>query len=616
MKKIIFDLEADSLTPNYIHCVSYQSDLENTIHTIDSHTKWKETTQEPHYLIGHNIIRYDIPALEKVWGYKPVEGTVLVDTLALSWYLEPLRVKHGLEEWGEFFGYPKVQIDDWENLPQEEYIKRCERDVEITKMLWDYLWGKLIVLYEDPNQALNFIKYTSFKLECARMAEENKWQLDVELTKKNLEILQQLKDQKLHVLKQGMPPKDVIKKFNRPKVYFKADGTKSLAAQRWEHEAEFLGLESLDEVNWFDKKVGEIEANPSAPMQIKEWLFDLGWKPCTFKQNKKKEDIPQINGKDGVTPSVFHLIDKNPAVEALDSLGKLTHRIGLLKGFLRNEHNGYLKAEVAGFTNTLRFKHAGIVNLPSVDLPFGEFIRPCLIAPKGYELVGSDMSSLEDRTKQHYMFKYDPEYVKEMNTEGFDPHLDIAVEAGMMSDKDAQDYKDGVNHKALHPIRHAAKTTNYSCTYGAYPPKIAKAANLPIEEAETLWEGYWKRNWSINKIAEACTVKKIGDQMWLLNPVNNFWYSLRSEKDRFSTLNQGTGSYCFDVWLGFVIQSRQFIIGQFHDEFIGIVEKREGQQHEVEKVLNEAINETNNFLKLNRPLGIDIKFGSNYGQIH
>jgi hypothetical protein len=35
--------------------------------------------------------------------------------------------------------------------------------------------------------------------------------------------------------------------------------------------------------------------------------------------------------------------------------------------------------------------------------------------------------------------------------------------------------------------------------------------------------------------------------MWLYNPVSKFWYSA-IYKDIFSTLNQGTGVYCFDTW--------------------------------------------------------------------
>jgi hypothetical protein len=40
------------------------------------------------------------------------------------------------------------------------------------------------------------------------------------------------------------------------------------------------------------------------------------------------------------------------------------------------------------------------------------------------------MDSLENNTKLHYMWDYDEEYCNEQMKEGFDPHLDLAVLAG------------------------------------------------------------------------------------------------------------------------------------------------------------------------------------------
>ena len=59
-------------------------------------------TRDNIILVAHNGIRYDIPALERLLGIK-VKCKV-VCSLAISWYLEPNRLKHGLAEWGEEFG--------------------------------------------------------------------------------------------------------------------------------------------------------------------------------------------------------------------------------------------------------------------------------------------------------------------------------------------------------------------------------------------------------------------------------------------------------------------------------------------------------------------------------
>lgn len=171
-------------------------------------------------------------------------------------------------------------------------------------------------------------------------------------------------------------------------------------------------------------------------------------------------------------------------------------------------------------------------------------------------------------------------------------------------------------YKEIKIKRHTAKTTLYSATYGAYPPKIAKTADISIEQAEQLWKTYWERNWSITEIAESCAVEEYGEhgEKWLYNPVSGFWYSLRHEKDRFSTLNQGTGAFCFDMWVGYVIKQRPQITAQFHDEGVWMIKK--GHREQMTTVLQQAIKETNEALHLNKQLDIDIKFGDNYGDIH
>jgi hypothetical protein len=91
----------------------------------------------------------------------------------------------------------------------------------------------------------------------------------------------------------------------------------------------------------------------------------------------------------------------------------------------------------------MRFKHSKpLVNLPGVHQPWGKEIRGCLIAPDdNHVLVGTDMVSLEDNTKRHYMQPLDPKYVEEMSQEGFDPHLNLALFAGQITGDEYEFYK-------------------------------------------------------------------------------------------------------------------------------------------------------------------------------
>lgn len=169
-------------------------------------------------------------------------------------------------------------------------------------------------------------------------------------------------------------------------------------------------------------------------------------------------------------------------------------------------------------------------------------------------------------------------------------------------------------YKKLSEARKIGKSVNYSCIYGAGGPTVARSAGVPKKDGTALVEAYWKRNWSVKAIPRTIKVKKEFGSMWLLNPVSKLWYSLRTEKDIFSTLNQGTGVWCFDSWIKYVLEKRPQLTGQFHDELILTIKK--GHREECEKLLKWAIHKVNQDLKLNRDLDVDIQFGDCYANIH
>ena len=199
-----------------------------------------------------------------------------------------------------------------------------------------------------------------------------------------------------------------------------------------------------------------------------------------------------------------------------------------------------------------------------------------------------------------------------MSTDDFDPHLDLALFAKAVTPEQVAAYKHG-DH-TIKPIRSIYKNGNYACQYGAFPPKLAKTCGISLKKAEQVHKAYWDRNWSIKAVAQAQKVKTLGDEKWLWNPVANLYYNLRHEKDIFSTLVQGTGVYCFDMWIAFVRQDRPQLTAQFHDEIV--LEVLEGHRDEVREFLLEKEEMVNEVLQLNRRLDIGIEFGENYAQIH
>ena len=83
------------------------------------------------------------------------------------------------------------------------------------------------------------------------------------------------------------------------------------------------------------------------------------------------------------------------------------------------------------------------------------------------------------------------------------------------------------------------------------------------------------------EIEKEQVVIESGGGKWLVNPINGHCYSLRSEKDIFSTLAQGTGSYFFDMWVDKILEGqfekwgKKTLTGSFHDEVVLVLRDNE-----------------------------------------
>lgn len=623
---IVFDVETDGFldVATKVHVLSWTRDGK-VYNSTKSYDEMRDLLAKEPVLVGHNICRFDIRVLEKILGIKI--KSKLYDTLPMAWVMFPERSEHGLESFGETYGVPKPEVTDWVGLSYEEYQHRCEEDVKINWLLWSDLIKRFKLVYGNDKATMDrFFQYLTFKMRVAAMAEEAGWRIDKELVEKSIATLERAQEEKVEELRQVMP--EVVKyvEKTKPEKMFKKDGKHTEAALKWFNILEELDLPLFheDPVRVVHKR---LPPNPNSSDQVKDWLFSMGWEPCTF-DYKKNEDgsdrlVPQVRKDGELAPSVKLLIEEHPEVGVLDGLTVIQHRKSTFEGMRDSEVDGYVMAEIAGLTNTLRFKHKKpLVNLPGVDKPWGREIRGSLIADDGTILCGADMVSLESTTKRHFIYPYDPDYVAEMSVPGFDEHLDLAVRAGYINRDDYDFYtradEDTVNdvarYKSIKKTRKKFKPVNYSAVYGVGIAKLSRTTGMSQAEAKVLLEAYWERNWAVRQFAKDQQVKTVNGQMWVLNPVNGFWYTLRYEKDIFSTLNQGTGAYCFDQWCAHYLTKRPNIVGQFHDESINRVKKGDEKEHE--SVLRWAIGKVNEKLKLNIQLDIDVQFGHRYSDIH
>jgi hypothetical protein len=654
------DIEANGLDADRIWCFHVTEFDQATMKPLrsfkykDEDAMRKALDDSSDTFIMHYGAFYDFPTLERILGLKI--RARLIDSLALSWYLEPKRKLHGLATYGEDFGIPKPVVLDGEwygpgdDATPEEWFEfrkkmdnRCSEDVRIQSRLWQQQWKHLLLLYGNPEGCLHAAKHLTFKFRCAQLQEKALWKLDVPKCQEMQKFFLAKHAECTTHLAVNMPQVPVYASRKPPAKPFKKNGDHSASGLKWialveEHFPDRY-QDHLKHKEVIKVQTGWADPNAASSQQLKKWLFSLGWIPETFDFKRNKDDnsvrkIPQVKqGKSGknpgeLCPSIEIMIKDHPELVWLRDMTIVKHRSGILNGFLTTvDENGFVQALIQGFTNTLRFKHKICLNLPSLRKPYGKEIRGLLQARSDlYELCGSDMASLEDRTKQHFMWNHDPEYVKTMMLPGFDPHLDIAVEAGMMSAVEAQWYKDNkdISHEPgsaeylekarLALLRHGGKSCNYAATYGAGGATIARAAGLPEKDGDILHQAYWSRNWAVKAIADECLIKKSRGLSWLYNPVAEMWIWLKNEKDAFSTLNQSAGTYCFDRWVYYILSKRPQLTAQFHDEVI--LEVEVGRQEPLTRLLKWAVGQVNEELKLNRDLDCDVDFGRDYSEIH
>ena len=236
MTDYVCDIETDGLKPSLIHCASiYNMDTKElySLTTYPEMTEFFYCLTSEDRLIGHNFIRYDKPVIERILDIKLQAH--IVDTTALSWYLTPEGVngKHGLAFWGERLGVAKPVVEDWENLPLETYVHRCEEDVKINTLLWEKQSAMLEKLYEGKSSN-RLIRYLEHKMNCAVMQEVSKWKLDIDKANKLYEELTTKYQVSVDALSKVMPQVPKTAKRTRPAKPYKKDGSLSATGEKWD----------------------------------------------------------------------------------------------------------------------------------------------------------------------------------------------------------------------------------------------------------------------------------------------------------------------------------------------------------------------------------------------
>lgn len=623
MKRVCFDIEANGLldTVTTLHSLVLQ-DLDTgevlSCADQDGYTALAtgiEVLQKAEMICGHNIISYDIPALQKLVGFS-YSGEVY-DTLVASRTAYPdlmpfdvgselptkLWGSHSLKAWGHRVGVHKTQydlgFDEWSPTMQEY----CEDDVAATAALYGFLQEERL-----PAEALE-IEHTLAHYIFAQ--EQGGFPFDV---RGALSLKEKLE-------------KDYIDSLiDLQNNYFKMwvePGPVKTQGRNWGRLKDLLGPKT--EV--FTKPKGvmyqeiAIKEFTGGPVQIKACLKRFyKWQPDYVKKRKRIgssdqfENVHEEEGTDSDTLSKLDfdciptLIKHNQAKKVLGMLSegknawlKLVGDDGRLHG--RVIQNGTV-------THRARHSRPNMSQVPSVGKAYGEECRDLFYAPEGWKLIGCDASGLELRMLAHYMHKYD------RGTYAFEIlNGDIHT----------------VNqHAAGLETRAQAKTFIYGFLYGAGAVKIGSIVDPTAGEHIQMQIGSDLKRKFLTAIPALDMVIKdataIANDKGYVYSIDGRKTYVKSPHKALNCLLQSSGSIFVKKWICIFYQKLLAKVGEpgwdnlwtpcsySHDDVVLAV--REERVDEVRELLLSSIQETGEVMGLRIRMDGEAIVGNTWKEVH
>ena len=359
MKRLVVDIETDSLDATKIYCIVAKDLDTQRIYTYDENNlnHFKTLLSEGDIVVMHNGVSFDAPVLSRLLGIKiPLKN--IRDTLILSQMVDPMREGgHSLEAWGKALGFKKIEFEDFSRY-SAEMLKYCIRDVELTAKV-----------YETLIPELKKFSPRSIKLEHQIRAiidqqERNGFTLDVPQA---MQLVAKLKDESETIkrqLQEVFPP---------------------IVEVRY---SEKTGKRLKDKV---------IEFNPSSRQQIADRLMGLGWKPTKHTDKGHvivgEEILETIDLEEARLLSRYLLLEKRATqiqswIDAVQDDGKVHGKVLTLR------------------TISGRMAHTSpnMAQVPAVYSPYGKECRSVWTTSSDrYTLLGCDASGLELRMLAHYM---------------------------------------------------------------------------------------------------------------------------------------------------------------------------------------------------------------------
>ncbi len=342
--------------------------------------------------------------------------------------------------------------------------------------------------------------------------------------------------------------------------------------QEFKNELHVLERQILDLIG--------VDFNLNSPKQLSEILYE-------------KLELPKNKSRSTDEKNLLKILDKHPSIPLIleyRELNKLfnTYTTPLLRLKDKDDkiHTTFIQTGTA--TGRLSSHSPNLQNIP-VRSPKGLLIRKGFIASsKEYCLLGVDYSQIELRLLAHFSQDKD---LMEAFLKGRDIHLETskALFGGDLAKEK----------------RSIAKSINFGLVYGMGSKKLSETLNIPLNEAKSYIEAYFKRFPSIkdylNRMKEE--ILKTSKAFTLLGRYRVFDFNGVNDYVKGNYLREGVnaifqGSASDLLKLGMLKVSERFknnpsvrLLLQVHDELIFEIEEKNAPelQQEIQRILNDEV---------------------------
>jgi len=415
MSRFIFDIETDGLLNQCTRMwiiVIRDIDTCVTRKWLEGDLGWIPVMDEATLLIGHNILGFDLFALEKLFKWKPSKTCNIHDTLILSQILDYRRFGnegHSLEVWGDDLKMPKIQHDDWSQYSENMDI-RCHQDTNINAEVYKVLMKEFQELVEKFPLIRIYIKVEHAVARWCSRASMEGWPFDLPAAKQLMLDLEVEMNKAYNALSSKLGYKVVATDLKKGIIETKRP--KWTKAGFYDvHTSNWFGVDPCSGFEGEERRIlGEytrIEIKPldlNSVSDVKVFLFRHGWIPTDWNY---KKDPDGKRTKQKSSPKITE-----DSLEFLGGDGKLyadfltaRARHSILKTWIENTDDQFnLHGDCMPIgTPSMRARHSIIVNVPAVDSPWGKEMRKLFICRPGWKLIGCDSAGNQARGLAHYL---------------------------------------------------------------------------------------------------------------------------------------------------------------------------------------------------------------------